>query len=97
MGQVGGTLGNYIQLLIGSNSWNGTVDGDHLNLTLNGTNSAHMGQCTYQIIAKVSGVLTGDNLSGTIGYTTATNHSPDCGTIEGCYSFQNFNGSRPPR
>ena len=41
--------------------------------------------------------LKGDVLQGEIDYRGVTNKNPDCGSLEGCLSFQDFNGTRPPR
>ena len=55
-----------------------------------------MSNCTYTYNADLGGKLSGDAISGTIDYTPKTNGSPDCSSIEGCTSTQNFSGTRPP-
>ncbi len=93
---ITGVSGAYLNAVFGTNMFNGTVDGDAMTLTLHSTHAANMGQCSYFVTATAHAVLNGDALMGTITYTTQTNASPDCGTIEGCTSHQNFNGTRPP-
>jgi FlaG/FlaF family flagellin (archaellin) len=93
---VNGGAGLYLDLILGSRVFTGEADGPRIDLTLYGTNSATMGQCTYTVNANLFGRLEGDVLTGDITYTTATNGSPECGTLEGCESRQDFNGTRPP-
>lgn len=95
--EVGGAAGVFLGVVLGSNIFTGSVDGDQLDLTLFGTTSATQGNCTYTINAVLDGTLDGDVLTGDIRYTAATNDNPDCSTIEGCVSRQQFNGTRPPQ
>jgi hypothetical protein len=75
----------------------GTVDGDNISATLYGTTSATMGGCEYTYNGDLEGNLNVDELTGSITYTPATNGSPDCSTIDGCKSVENFNGTRAPQ
>ena len=95
-GIVNGVVGTYLTLVVGSNVFNGTVSGNDLDLTLVGSRAYMQGQCTYTLRATARASLDGDFLAGTIDYTTATNGHADCGTLEGCHSLQDFNGTRPP-
>ncbi len=95
-GTVEGATGLYLGVLLGSNVFTGTVSGDELEMTLHGTTQGTMGNCSYNVNATIHGEVDGDFLTGHIEYTTATNGSPECGTLEGCVSMQSFNGARPP-
>lgn len=93
---VNGLTGAYVSAALGSNVFVGTVDGDHLSLTLFGTRSQTMGNCTFTYNADLAADLNVDALTGTIDYTAKGNNNPDCATITGCVSRQDFNGTRPP-
>lgn len=93
---VGGAAAVTLNLVLGSNVYQGTVDGDHLRLEIFGTPSANEGNCTFTINSTIDADLSGDVLTGTIDYTKATNGNPDCGQSQGCVTRQNFNGTRPP-
>lgn len=93
---VGGLAGAYVELVLGSRVYQGTVDGDQLHLQIFGTPSATEGNCTWTVNSTVRAELDGDVLTGTIDYTKATNGNPDCAAFEGCVTRQNFNGTRPP-
>jgi len=94
---VGGVAGTWLDVAMGSHEFEGTVNGDDVNLTLHGTRSATVGGCTWTLNAILSGTLDGDVLTGNIRYTPSTNGSPDCTTIEGCVSRQEYNGVRAPQ
>ena len=94
---ITGAVGTYVTAVLGSAVFSGSVDGTAISATLFGTRSATMGGCSYTYNAELAGDLTADTLTGTITYTPKTNGSPDCSTIEGCTSVQNFNGTRPPK
>jgi len=93
---VGGAAGLYVNGALGSNTFTGTASGTTLVASIHGTRSYTQGACTYTITAIATGSLAGDYLSGNIDYTTNTNASPQCGSIQGCHSRQQFNGTRPP-
>jgi hypothetical protein len=93
---VEGGTGAYLMFVLGSRSFTGSVDGNHLDLTLVGTNSATTGNCTYTYNAVLDARLDGDALVGEIAYRPQTNDQSDCAPFEGCASIQGFNGIRPP-
>lgn len=93
---VNGVAGGYLDVVLGGHAFAGTVDGDDVDLTLFGTRSGTMGNCTYTFNAIMHGTLAGDALSGTIDYAAKTNGNPDCAPIEGCATVQEFAGVRPP-
>ena len=94
---VSGLTATFLDLWLGSHTYQGTVSGSSLDLTLYGDNARSQGNCTYTINSTISATIDGDVLTGVIRYTAATNNNPDCGTLTGCSSRQDFNGSRPPR
>ena len=71
--------------------------GTAVGLTLYGTRSTTVAGCTWTINSIMIGTLNGDTLTGDIQYTPSTNGSPDCASIEGCISRQEFNGVRAPQ
>ena len=94
---IDGLVGGFVELVLGSRAFEGAVSGDTISLDLYGTRSLSEGNCTYTINATVTGTLSGNSLSGFIDYSPASNDNPDCESIEGCVSTQEFSGSRPPR
>jgi len=94
---VEGLVGGYLNLVLGSNVFEGQGDGNHLDLTLYGTRSATEGNCTYTVNANLDAVLSGDLLEGQLHYRAATNGNPDCAALEGCLTYQDLNGARPPQ
>jgi hypothetical protein len=93
---VGGGAGLVLDLALGAHVYTGDVDGNDLSLELFGTRGQTAGSCAFTYNSAIDGSISGDTLSGRIEYRAATNGSPECGTIEGCVSFQEFNGTRPP-
>jgi hypothetical protein len=94
---VQGATGAYLDVVLGLHEFDGSVDGDHLSLTLHGTRSASSGNCTWTFDADLEADLTGDILQGTIDYKPVTNKNTDCTTtLETCASTQALNGTRPP-
>jgi hypothetical protein len=96
-GDLTGVGGSYADLVLGSHEFKGSGSGTTATLTLYGTRSTTMAGCAYTINATVIATLNGDAITGTIDYASATNNSPDCGSIQGCHSTQAFNGTRPPK
>jgi hypothetical protein len=95
-GTLDGITGAFFALAFGSANFDGTIKGKSLTLNNYGNRSQSMGNCSYTYNATVEGTQTGDNISGTITYSAATNDNPDCAAVE-CSASQNFNGSRPPK
>jgi hypothetical protein len=94
---VGGPAGIVLDLVFGSRVYTGAVDGRDLVLTLFGMPLQQMGSCSYTFNSEIDATISGDTLTGRIEYRAATNNHPDCTAIAGCVSFQDFNGTRPPR
>jgi len=96
---VEGFPGLYLINLLGSgrNVFTGSVDGDDVDLESLGTKSYTTGNCTFTYNATIGGSLDGDVLRGRIEYRAADNGNPDCSQVHGCVTFQDYNGTRPPR
>ncbi len=96
-GTIDGLVGAYVKLVLGSNTFQGKVDGSTVNATNFGTSSYKQNNCTYTLNLEMNATLSGNSLQGTITYKPKTNASPDCGTLESCENIQEFAGSRPPK
>jgi hypothetical protein len=96
---ITGATAIVLDLVLGSHAFTGTVDGEMLDLTLLGTRPQTTGNCTYTLDGEIVATSTGELITGRINYKAATNNHPDCTTmnIQGCVTFQDFNGSRPPQ
>lgn len=93
---VQGGAGFVLDVALGGHVFEGDVDGNHLDLTIEGMRPQTQGNCTFTYDAELSANLIGDALMGTISYTAAHNGHSDCAMVE-CVSKQEFSGSRPPR
>ena len=93
---VGGATRVVLDLWLGGHVFTGTVDGDDLSLRLTGSNAQSSGNCAYTYDAVLDATVDGDTLTGTIRYEAQTNGGTDCGTLTGCATVQDFNGTRPP-
>ncbi|HEY1550340.1 MAG TPA: hypothetical protein VGG28_21080 [Kofleriaceae bacterium] len=94
---VSGVAGDYLNLVLGSDSFTGSVDGDSLDLQLTGTRALSMGNCAYTYNATLNAALDGNSLMGSVDYTADTNNGSDCGALVGCMTSQDIAGSRPPQ
>jgi hypothetical protein len=86
-----------LDALLGGHTFTGKVNGNELDLSLQGTNATTTGNCTYTYNGMIAATLSGDTLTGRISYSAATNGNSDCASIQGCVTFQDFNGTRPPQ
>jgi hypothetical protein len=93
---VMGLAGIYLGTQTGTNVFTGSVDGDEVDVAITGTAGKSTGNCAYTINASLAATANGDTLAGRIEYRAATNNGSDCGTLTGCISRQDFNGTRPP-
>jgi hypothetical protein len=94
---VMGSDGGFLDALLGGHVFTGTVDGNSLDLRYIGTKTNTQGNCTYTFNSEILATLSGDALSGRIDYVGAGNGASDCAAIQGCVSYTEYNGSRPPR
>jgi hypothetical protein len=95
---VMGLTGAGLNLGLGSNVFSGKIDENKLDLDLFGERPQMQNSCTYTYNAKILGLVDGDTIEGRVEYRAAptTPSNPDCASITGCLSFQEFNGTRPP-
>ena len=94
---VMGLAGGYLDFILGSHVFNGSVDGNDLDLKITGTKSSTQGNCTLTVDARLLCSLNGDVLTGRINYSYHGNGNSDCAPYDGCISFQEMNGARPPQ
>ncbi len=96
---VNGLGGVALVALLGANGnvYAGSVDGDNFDVEAIGTRPNNQGNCTYTYNSAISATLNGDALVGRIEYTAADNGNSDCTQVHGCLSYQDYNGTRPPR
>ncbi|MEO6774367.1 MAG: hypothetical protein ABI467_15330 [Kofleriaceae bacterium] len=94
---VTGGVGAVLDVAFGASAFTGVIDGNQLDLTLEGTRVQQSGTCTYTYNGEILATANGDILTGRINYTPATNGNSDCAAVAGCLTYQEFNGSRPPQ
>jgi hypothetical protein len=92
---VGGVAAVALGLLVGTNQFDGSVQGRSLTLTAYGKIPRTSGNCTYTVNATIQATISGDTLEGTVTYAPAGNGNPDCDAVR-CSAVQQFNGARPP-
>jgi len=94
---VTGGTGAVLDFAFGSSAFTGPIDGNMLDLTLEGTRVQQTGTCTYTYNGEIIATANGDTMTGRINYTPATNGNSSCTAVAGCLTYQEFNGSRPPQ
>ncbi len=94
---VMGATRAFLDVVVGGHVFTGTIDGDELDLVLEGSRSYNTGNCAYTFDGHLLAVLDGDVLTGRINYTIAGNGHADCAPLDGCVSYQEMNGTRPPQ
>lgn len=94
---IEGATGGFVELVLGSRTYAGTIDGDSMSLDLFGSRSQNSGNCAFTYNSRIVADANGDALTGRVEYRAAGNGNPDCAAIDGCLSYQDFNGTRPPQ
>ena len=93
---VMGLTGAYLDAILGGHVFQGTVDGDRLDMSITGNKTFTTGNCVdHTIDARMRATLDGDVLTGRIDYTIVGVGST-CDPYDGCTSYQDMNGTRPP-
>jgi hypothetical protein len=92
---VGGATGTVADLVFGTRTFNGSVNGNDLDARLVGR-AGSMGGCAFTPVIDLSAQISGDTMMGTLVWSYDTNSNPDCGMMATCESIQAMNGSRPP-
>lgn len=94
---VTGGVGAVLDFAFGASAFTGSINGNELDLKLEGTRVQQTGTCTYTYNGEIIATAKGDILTGRINYTPATNGNSACASVAGCLTYQEFNGSRPPQ
>jgi hypothetical protein len=96
--QVQGLVAVVLDAVFGTNAFNGSVKGNHIDALIIGSKSATAGSCQYTFNGNLSGDVSGNTLTGSITYTPKTNDNADCTTmsITGCSRVQSFTVTRLP-
>lgn len=92
---VQGVAGTYLDLIVGSSMFEGTVSGSHLDARLTGR-ALTQGSCAYTVLIDMDADLDGDVLQGSLTWFAQTNALESCGILNTCRNTQAFNGTRPP-
>lgn len=88
-------VGLFLLFALGTNTFAGKVVGNDFTATYLGTKQTQQGACTYTVNTKLDVTIDGNNvISGTIGFTPATNGDPSCGTLNQCTNTDTVSGSR---
>lgn len=95
MADVQGVAGAYLDLVVGSSVFEGTVSGEHIDARLTGRAGAQ-GSCAYTLLVDMDADLDGDVLQGSLRWFAQTNGLESCGALNACQNTQAFNGTRPP-
>jgi hypothetical protein len=84
----------FLNGILGSDTFTGTVSGNHVSATILGTVNRTDSGCSagYRLIANLEADLRGDVLEGDIEYAPQTYECFE----EGCGNMQLFSGVRPP-
>ncbi len=86
----------YLDGILGGHVFQGTIDGNDLDMKITGTPKFTTGNCVdHTIDAHLTTSLDGDFLEGRIEYTIVGAGST-CEPYDGCISYQDMNGNRPP-
>jgi hypothetical protein len=94
---VGGLARAALDAGLAGHVFTGPVDGSDIDLQLFGMRSLNQGNCAFTYNAEIFGTVSGNTMTGEVHYTAATNNNPDCSTLQGCLSVQEFAGARNPQ
>src|SRR6266542_3462251 len=72
----GGAL--ILQAEFGTTSFNGSINGSHVDALIIGSRMAMSGACVYTMNGQLSADLNGNTMTGSITYTPQTNNNADC-------------------
>jgi hypothetical protein len=93
---VTGGGGFLLALVVGSNVYTGSVDGNDVDVKIVGTRAFNDGNCAFTYDSEIKSTAHDNSMDGRIEYRAVTNNNSDCATHTGCLTFQEFAGSRPP-
>lgn len=92
---VSATLTNSVGLVLmfsAGDTLAGSIEGSEASLT--SSSSRAQGNCAYSATATANMRFSGNQVQGTILYSSSGNGSSDCGVLQQCTSTQTFTGSR---
>jgi hypothetical protein len=94
---VNGAAGLFLTAGFGTNAFDGTVNGRHIDALIQGSVQSTRGGCVYTMNGNLAADLDGNTLTGSIVYSPQTNNNADCTSMQvtGCRSQQTFSLSRP--
>jgi hypothetical protein len=92
---VEGAVALFLDLYVGTATFQGTVSGNTFTTEFIGTKSQSEGTCTYTTNIGISATLDNNNvISGTITLTPVTNGDPSCGAKNTCNNTETVSGNR---
>ncbi len=87
--------GAYLLLVLGTNTFSGTVTANEFTATYLGTKQSTQGTCTATVNTTLDVKLDANSvLSGTLTFTPVTNGDPSCGVLNQCTNTDTISGSR---
>jgi hypothetical protein len=92
---VSGVAALVLDVILGTPTFQGAVQGESFSLTAFGSNQGKDGMCTFTIKVTMAGSIDGDAIQGTLTYSETTNGSPACDYHSTCTSVETFAGVRP--
>jgi hypothetical protein len=87
--KVEGSVGFWVNLLVGADTFTGTIEGSAINATLLGSKDLKDGLCTYRITATMNATTDGKKMNGTVTYKPNV-VSGDCAAWKDCSRTQSF-------
>jgi hypothetical protein len=92
---VQGAVALFLDLVVGTATFQGTVSGNTFTTELIGTKSATEGACSYTSNIAISATLDSNSvISGTLTLTPVTNGDPSCGAKNTCSNGETISGNR---
>ena len=101
---VGGAIASDLMTLIGNHVYTGSIDGDGLQLGINGGFTRQIGNCSYHLDTVITAEASGSTLTGELDYR-AVSADPTCVMVTdagsdltggiGCNTTSTLSASRP--
>ena len=92
---VTGAVALYLDLVVGTATFQGTVSGNTFTTEFIGTKKTTDGACSYTENIGISASLDSNSvISGTITLTPVTNNDPSCGAKNSCSNTETLSGNR---
>lgn len=87
--KVSGSVGFWVNLFIGADTFTGTLEGTKLDATLLGSKELKEGLCVYKVTAIMAATLGDAKLTGSVTYKPNP-ISGDCALVRDCSRVQSF-------